>query len=133
MALLTAPQAISTPSRQHTPVQPQWDSAISKLPSLPQKLGLTVRKLGDVNPESQAGGVKNQGEHKLHAPWGASPSLPLDSGAPCSPLCPLHTAPAHSHSFQTFSVPTGGRDMESTEMLPPPSGSQAGRGDEHQI
>lgn len=71
-----------------------------------------------------------QEKHKLHAPQGASLSPPYTRGS----LLPSITFTQYNlltppHSFHTSSVPTGAGNVESTETLPPPSGSQAARGD----
>lgn len=100
--------------------------SLSSLPH-PSRLGLRVRKLEPMNPDATFKRSINFTHHReppCHLPY---------HRAPCFPLCSLYTTLALPLSFHASSVPTGAGDMESTEMLLPPSGSQASRRDGHRI
>lgn len=100
--------------------------SLSSLPH-PNRLGLRVRKLEPMNPDSTFKGSISFTYHReppCHLPY---------HRAPCFPVCSLYTTLALPLSFHASSVSTDARDMESTEMLLSPSGSQASRRDRHRI
>lgn len=101
-------------------------SSLSFLPH-PNRLGLRVRKLEPMNPDSTFKGSISLTHHR--EPLGHVPY----HRAPCFPLCSRYTTLALPLSFHASSVPTGAGGMESTEMLLPLSGSQASRRDGHRI